>query len=1451
MNRGGTGSVRRMLQILLVLCLIPVFPGFVGVSQAEQRDRTDQPHQVEEKVSEMKQRGKIENLTITPASNIAGKPNVEYQVSFTLGEKTRLGKNSEITFFAEPGVLPTSIAAGKILVNGVATTRTAKGNGKSISFLSPVSLNEKENVTITFLGGEDGAALYNPTPGKRSFGISAKDIDYTAATYTFEAASLEQVEIVPATQLPDERDVEYTVSFHTGEATLLIGDTINLSTDAPIFTKSVIPPKTVSINGKVIKNAIKVKNSNSLELELSDFLNAGQSVQILFAGGSKGAGLKNPPAGEYVFSLSTTNHAVTETKVSYQVERSVPEEFTVSPGSLIAGEKNVEYRITFNSGKAKLLQGDWITLTAPQGVFPKKSIAAGKVVLNGNPIQQEVASDGRQVRLFLPSDINAGEPVEIVFVGGSNGAGLSNPAAGNSSFAVETSRHKAATASVTFVDAPQEPVSDLMVTPASDYAGELDVEYRIRFQTGKTKLQKGDTITLTMPAGVLPNEPIPAQTISVNGVKLQESVRAADANNITLTIPQEIPAHSEVEVLFAGGVEGAGLSNPGAGTYWFALKTSRHPEKMVSYTFVEAPSSIAEFQVAPLSDQAGEENVEYTLSFVSRFAYQKGEALVFTTPAGMFTKSVIPAGTITVNGVPTDAPSKGNGRNYVKVTLPAAIPAKTKIEIRFPGGSDGAGLRNPGMGNKSFGLIMGPHKATTTASFTGVPVTMPSLSVSSRVAGMKGVEYRFGFTVSRFGKLSAGDYIYVYTPGGVLPNGVIPAGKIMVNGVPTTVDVKTYPNYVAIPSPVQVKGEQPIEIRFVEGSDGANLRNPGAGQQTFLVWTTYDARATVLHTFDGSPVANASMVPSSVTGGESGVEFTFEFTTGPYGDLAAGQSIFVYAPAGVLPAVPVIPAGKILVNDQPTTADAKAYGTYVNIPVPTAIGPNQPVRVKIVGGPDGVAMRNPGAGVQKFLIWTTYEGRATIAYSFTGPSVQEAWMTPASTAAGEKDVEYRFGFTTGSNGDLAVGQSIYVYAPAGVFPAASTIPAGKILVNGQPTTADAKAYGTYVNIPVPTPIGANQPVEVTFVGGAEGAHLRNPGAGVQKFLVWTTYDGRTTISQTFEGMTVQNLTVTPSSGVAGQADVEYTFGFVSSPYGDLNTGQSLFVYAPAGVLPSGPIPAGKILVNGQPTTVEAKTYGTYVNIPIPAPIGASQPIEVKFAGGPDGAHLRNPGAGAQKFLAWTTYDGRATVAYTFEGVPIQNLAMSVSSTQPGQADVEYRFTFTTTENGALSPGQAILVAMPAGVLPASPIAPGNILINGVPTTAAAKGNGSTYVSIPVPTAIGAGQSVTVTFPGGADGARLINPKAGTYSFAVWTTYDKKTVVTQAYGKNEAGKLSRQKQNVIPLPAIPVMGEDPIVIPELPIEVPDEPVLIPEEPLISFPDEGAALPFESELLRQLN
>jgi|GEM_PF-7039999 len=1342
----------------------------------------------------------VERLTIAPSSSVAGETQVEYKVTFYPGKSAKLKKGDKITFFAPPGVLPVNAAGdatippGRITVNGTSTTAvSAGGSDTAVTITIPHNPNPTQDIVLIFKGGSSGAGLTNPPIGKQTFAVATTNNATTSATYTFTAASLRSLEVLPQSKIAGQSGVEYRFVLDPGNIGFKKSDVIRIMA-APSVFPATIPAGTVLINGKQVTAEIAHEGNGVIEIPLPENTTPNRPVEILFKGGDDGAGLSNPDAGKQTFSVVTSMHSPKEVTITFEVPPMGPlENVQVQSSSQIAGEMNVEYKVRFNTGSRNGLNaGDYVTFATPAGAVLGKSAPAGSVLVNGVPTTKpSLGNANNYLKVILPVSVKPNQTVEIVFT---REAGLRNPGHGKQTFVLMTAKHVKTTATLEFNG---QALTRAAMTAGSKRAGEKEVAYTFRFTTSKNGALTGNQYILVYtPPGVYQSQVIPAGKILVNDVPTQKDT-VVYKNYVLIYPPVPVGANQEVKVTFLGGADGAGLRNPGWGAKKFLVWTSVDTRVEFSETYQGDVVSNAAMDVS--SDTAGKKRVEYQFRFATGEygELRTGDYLYVYAPKGVLPSGSIKAGAIRVNGVPTTADVRSYD-TYVIIPAPANINAGQGVTIQF---TKDAELTNPAEGTQKFVVwTVYENKANLSYTFTEGDDS-PSqgddddtrqngklkIEPASKIAGVAYVEYKVTLDLDKQTKLKKGDLITFTAPPGVLPEETIPPGKITVNGTPTNAPATILERGTAarIVVPVNTNHIKELTVIFKGGPTGAGLSNPARGAQTFSL-AIYDmVEYSNKLTFSAQTAKSFTVKPATNLAWESDVEYEFSFDPGDV-SFKRNDVISLKAHPSVFPSS--LAAGSVLVNGIPTRTVVEHDGSgTIEISVPEATPPNKPVTIFFKGGAEGAGLSNPDSGTQSFVLTTSYHADTAAEYKFVTPPlemVRDLRIIPESDIAGATQVSYKVSFNLGSRFGLKTGEYVILATPKGMI-ASKSIPAGAITVNGVPTTRPSAGNGSnYVKVILPTSVGANQVLDLGFTAAAG---IRNPGHGKQTFTILTPKHLKTSATIEFKGYPLEKLTMESSSLTAGEKEVEYTFRFTTSHNGALAPGQMIIVYTPPGVYQLPVIPAGKILINGVPTNQDLKVYKNYVIIYTPMAIGAGEEVEITFFGGPDGAGLRNPGWGLKKFLVWTTMDTRLEAGATYNGVAAANPSMSVASSIAGERNVEYSFQFTTSERGDLRTGDYLYVYAPSGVFPKGSIPAGTIRVNDVATSTETK-TYNTYIILPTPVDIAAGQPVTIRF---TPDAGLRNPGGGAQKFLVWTLYDDRATLTQTFTGETLQSLSME------------------------------------------------------------
>jgi hypothetical protein len=167
---------------------------------------------------------------------------------------------------------------------------------------------------------------------------------------------------------------------------------------------------------------------------------------------------------------------------------------------------------------------------------------------------------------------------------------------------------------------------------------------------------------------------------------------------------------------------------------------------------------------------------------------------------------------------------------------------------------------------------------------------------------------------------------------------------------------------------------------------------------------------------------------------------------------------------------------------------------------------------------------------------------------------------------------------------------------------------------------------------------------------------------------------------------------------------------------------------------------------------------------------ASGPLELRC--GPY-TGIRNPTqGGSYTFEVWTSRQmTHATYQFTL-GTGVTSFQASIDPAVSG-ANAEYRFSFATSQVGALSTSSTISVTFPAGFVIPATLPAGTVQVSGISTSSSVLGQ---TITIRCPGPVSAGQAVQVSISRQA-GIRNATSTSGTGSFSLVTSSDALVVLS--------------------------------------------------------------------------
>lgn len=252
----------------------------------------------------------------------------------------------------------------------------------------------------------------------------------------------------------------------------------------------------------------------------------------------------------------------------------VPTDLTprVSLSSPAAGAKGVTYTAQFTMPAALAAGTGTLKLTAPAGTVLPAAIADIDDLTTGQDLGG--ATGGTRTRSgatgtwTVPAAIAAGDVVDVTL------AGVTNPPVGRYSLVAGTSAGDATVTTAAYnVTAPRAVASPAVSFAQPPLQHATGVTYPVQFTTSPSgDLEPGvGTITVTAPKGT----PLPAVLSDVYDATTQTSlgqftggVLTNGGSTGTWTVPTRIPAGHVIDLSLAG------LTNPAAGSYRLAIRTS-------------------------------------------------------------------------------------------------------------------------------------------------------------------------------------------------------------------------------------------------------------------------------------------------------------------------------------------------------------------------------------------------------------------------------------------------------------------------------------------------------------------------------------------------------------------------------------------------------------------------------------------------------------------------------------------------------------------------------------------------------------------------------------------------------------------------------------------------------------------------------------------------------------
>ena len=438
-------------------------------------------------------------------------------------------------------------------------------------------------------------------------------------------------------------------------------------------------------------------------------------------------------------------------------------------GTTFAAGKAPQYDIMFQTTSAGGLmsaKGDFVDIVFPDGTVVPPNLDPASVLLRYQNCSK-VQVDGLHVRAYLPDAVGYVAGGQMCAVTLLARAGVLLPeASGNYALQVATSTDTSFTLSNQYSVTGTTVISPAVTCTPTQQGAAVSADVTFTTSPVGTLLYGKDRIYVQFPAEATVPASFADGLIKVAG-RAVSGVRLGLNRRLEIPVPVDISPMAQVVVSIP--LE-AGIRNPGvAGVYSVRIATSADTDPAPVLTTI-TPSQIGRPVVA-LSDRGAGAAATYTVTFatgtgggleagVDRISVQFPATLI-TLPA------VILAGTVTVNGTPTQADPIISGSSVIVVT-PVSVAAGSQVSLVF---GMGVGLHNPSAGGSVTLKVSTTREVAWVESLpvdiTDLPVVQALITPASPDGQHQWYQTRPSVTFQATSSTDASPFIYFQLDSGV------------------------------------------------------------------------------------------------------------------------------------------------------------------------------------------------------------------------------------------------------------------------------------------------------------------------------------------------------------------------------------------------------------------------------------------------------------------------------------------------------------------------------------------------------------------------------------------------------------------------------------------------------------------------------------------------------------
>ncbi|MCK5118478.1 MAG: hypothetical protein KAQ78_02785, partial [Candidatus Latescibacteria bacterium] len=673
----------------------------------------------------------------------------------------------------------------------------------------------------------------------------------------------------------------------------------------------------------------------------------------------------------------------------------------------------------------------------------------------------------------------------------------------------------------------------------------------------------------------------------------------------------------------------------------------------------------------------------------------------------------------------------------VEITTPVAVANNGSVEIVF---ASAAGLTNPTTAG-SYTL-----QASTSQEATPVASNTYSIAVSTVTAASVTpnplqqsltAQYEIAFNVGIQGALTAGSStITVAFPNDTSIPSSMAASEVQVNDMylsiaPTT---DSGARTVTLTTPVSVADNESVTVLFFED---AGLVNPTtAGAYALDVKTSVETTDVPSNSYTISSTSSISTPIYTSTDYNSGtiaedtVSFDINLDIEGRSQQKMADYIQVQFPQGT-----TVPGSIATSTIRLESADgSKSYTPFaVEVSEQTVAAylysgnsllasSDNPIRIRFL---TGAGIGNPSTAQSSYTVKASTRKEPDLITSDPYIIVSTTPLTSATVTPNPNttntEAAYTIGFVTGSNGALAVGDTITVQ-----FPSGTTVPASlsksSVKVNSVACTVTpvVSAGDRRVQVISPVAVNAGSSVDLSFT---LAAGIMNPDTGGTDYQLGDLHttiqpNPNATPSGTYEivqstDVTAANVTPDPSTtGLTAQVALRFAMGSTG-----LGSGDAITVTFPSGTTVPSSISSGNVTVtdDGTPITVSGASttpVSREVRITVGEGVDGRSSMGITFL---STAGIRNPTTSGNSYTLDVAATGNGSAVSNVYEITQSTVTSATVTPDPSTQNntAEYTIAFNVGSGGALSAGSnTITIQFPSGATIPSSMAAGEVTVNG-------------------------------------------------------------------------------------------------------------------------------------------